>query len=198
MSKARYATAIAAVALALSAPIAQSAPIVFEASLSGPAESPPNASPGTGFARVIFDNAAHTMRVIADFTGLLGRTTASHIHCCTLPTAGVATQTPSFTGFPLGVTSGDMDQTFDTTLASTYRAAFITANGGTAAGAEAALLQGLLDGVAYFNIHTTSFAGGEIRGFLQRVPEPATVVLLTMGLLALVRPVRRRVTIVRR
>jgi hypothetical protein len=42
----------------------------------------------------------------------------------------------------------------------------VTANGGTTAGAEAALLAGLEAGQAYLNIHTTMFPGGEIRGFL--------------------------------
>ena len=68
----------------------------------------------------------------------------------------MATQTPSFIGFPLGVTSGTYSNIYDTTLASTYRAAFITANGGTVAGAEAALFAGLLAGQAYFNIHTVA------------------------------------------
>ena len=83
---------------------------------------------------------------------------------------GVATTTPSFPGFPLGVTSGNFNNTFDTTLTSTYNAPFLAANGNTAAGAEAALLAGLLAGQAYFNIHTSMFPGGEIRGFL--VPGP--------------------------
>ncbi len=38
------------------------------------------------------------------------------------------------------------------------------------------------NGQAYFNIHTQSFAGGEIRGFLTPVPEPQTYQLLAMGL----------------
>src|SRR5207237_4095828 len=85
-------------------------PITYTATLTGPGESPPNASPGTGFADVFFDTAAHSLRVIVDFSGLLGTTTASHIHCCTVipfsGTANVATTTPTFAGFPLGVTSG--------------------------------------------------------------------------------------------
>ena len=48
-----------------------------------------------------------------------------------------------------------MDQTFDTLSNSTYNAPFVTANGGTAAGAEAALFAGLAAGTAYLNIHTT-------------------------------------------
>ena len=125
------------------APSANATIINFVADLSGPNESPPNASPGTGFADIHFDTVANTMHVQVSFSGLLGMTTASHIHCCTaLPgagTAGVATVTPTFTGFPLGVTNGTYDHTFDMTLLSSYNPVFVTANGGTAASAEAVL-----------------------------------------------------------
>jgi hypothetical protein len=75
--------------------------------------------------------------------------------------------TPAFTGFPLGVLSGTLDHTFDLTQLATYNSPFVTANGGTAAGAEAALLAAIAAGKAYYNIHTTVLPGGEIRGFLQ-------------------------------
>jgi hypothetical protein len=163
--------------------------IVSIAQLDGPSESPPNASPGTGFAEVDFDIVAHFMRVRVTFSGLEGTTTASHIHSSTAtPGAGnaiVATQVPSFVGFPLGVTSGTYDHTFDTSLASTYNPAFVTAHGGTAAGAEAALGASLEAATAYLNIHTTVFPGGEIRGFLHAVPEPGSIILLGIGALGL-------------
>ena len=141
----------------------------YSAALSGAAESPPNASPGIGSVLVTVDTTALTMRVRANFSGLTGNTTASHIHCCTaVPgtgAAGVATTTPSFVGFPLGVMSGSMDQTYDMTQAGSYNPAFVTANGGTVAGARTALFNGLAGGTAYFNIHSSTFGGGEIRGF---------------------------------
>jgi hypothetical protein len=149
---------------------ARAAVFNYEASLSGPNESPPNASPGTGYAEVDVDDVAHTMRVRAVFSGLLGTTTASHIHCATaVPfagTAGVATTTPTFAGFPLGVTSGSYDNTLDLTLASSYNPTFVTAHGGTPAGAEAFLLASIASGNAYLNVHSTFATGGEIRGFL--------------------------------
>ena len=161
--------------------------IVYVANLTGPNEFPSNNSPGTGFAQVTIDLALHTLTIHADFTNLQGTTTAAHIHAPTTDpfagTASVATQTPLFSGFPTGVTSGSYDHVFDTLDAATWNASYVTANGGTAGGAEAAFAQALADGKAYFNIHTTAFTGGEIRGFLA-VPEPGTVGLLAVGAVA--------------
>ena len=159
---------------------------VYKATLNGASEAPPNVSPGFGTATVTFDFDAVTMRVETSFSGLLGNTTASHIHCCTaVPgtgTAGVATTTPTFPGFPLGVTSGSYDHTFDMSLASSYNPAFITSHGGTISSAMNALIFGLDAGETYLNIHTSVFPGGEIRGFLVAVPEPSTYALMLAGL----------------
>lgn len=190
------ARAVAAIVLGMAALSASAAVHTYTATLSGAVEAPPNASPGTGTVTVSLDPTAHTLRVEADFSGLLGTTTMAHIHCCTaVPgtgTAGVATELPTFTGFPLDVTSGSYDHTFDTLLASTWNPAFVTNNGGTIAGAESAFLAGLDEGRAYLNLHTTVAPGGEIRGFLQPVPEPASVALLALGAPVVLLAARRR------
>jgi len=172
-------------------------PITYNVALTGPGESPPNASTGTGFAVVTIDSTANTLNIVSEvFSGLLGTTTASHIHCCTgVPgtgTAGVATQVPSFSGFPLGVTSGSYSMSFDMTLASTWNPAFITAKGGTPADAEAALVAGAAAGEAYLNIHSTFAPGGEIRGFLVAVPEPGTLSLAVASLAGILLAWKRR------
>lgn len=181
----------AAAVAALSASAAQAQLISFPVFLDGPSEAPPNASPGTGVGQIDIDPTLHTLRVSVTFSGLLGNTSAAHIHAATAVPfqglAGVATQVPSFMGFPLGVTEGTYDMTFDTLMASTYNPTYINNNGGTPASAEAALFQSFAQGRAYLNIHSTMFPGGEIRGFL---PAPGAAALLGLGGLCAAR--RRR------
>jgi len=188
----RMFAAAALSAAALVHGVAQAHESIYTAPLLGASEFPAASTPGTGIATVTMDFDLLTMRVEATFSGLLGNVTASHIHCCTTtPNTGnavVATMTPSFTGFPTGVKAGSYDHTFDMALASSYNAAFITANGGTVGSAFNALVAGLDSGKAYFNIHTSSFSGGEVRALLAPapVPEPATysLVLVALGLMA--------------
>jgi hypothetical protein len=168
--------------------------LVFTTTMTGSQEVPPTGSPGIGSALVTIDTVTNLMTVNVSFAGLVSPTTIAHIHCCAPPggIAPPATMVPSFTGFPVGVTTGTYFQTFDLTLASTYNPAFIAASGGTVAGAQAAFTTGLLNGLAYFNIHTSQFPNGEIRGQLQAVPEPATLLLMGAGLTAAAGVIRRR------
>lgn len=177
--------------------LAHAVTLTFSAALSGSAESPANVSPGVGTVLVTYDDVTHLMRIQGAFSGLTGNTTAAHIHAATAVagtgTAGVATQTPSFVGFPLGGTSGSFDLTLDLGLASSFSTAFVTANGATVAMAEAALMAAINSGKAYFNIHTSTFGGGEIRGFLApTVPDGGmTAALLSFAVVGLA-AVRRR------
>src|SRR5712691_7368516 len=171
-------------ALMLASASSYAAPTTFVAGLTGALEVPASGSTATGSAAIVLDPAANTLSVHVTFSGLTSGTTAAHIHCCldaifeTGVNVGVATTTPTFPAFPLGVTSGTYDRVLDLTLASSYNPAFITAQGGTVATAEAALIRGIQNGETYLNIHTTNFPSGEIRGFLVAVPAPARLSLL--------------------
>jgi uncharacterized protein YhjY with autotransporter beta-barrel domain len=179
MKRSLRATAVRSVSLLLaltaglpqlvSTAYAQSVTLVTR--LIGSNESPPTGSPGSGQALVVLNPALNTMSVAINFSGLQGNTTASHIHCClSLPfqtgvNVGVATTTPTFPGFPLGVTAVTYLRSFDLLNAATYNPAFIT-SAGTVAGARNALVAGLVGAETYLNVHSTLFPGGEIRGFM--------------------------------
>ena len=182
--------------------------------LDGPSENPVNASPGTGVGFADYDSVARTLTMSATFSGLIGTVTQTHFHGnATSPiglppgsppwsdavrqatagatgNTGIAIGAPSLPGFPLGGTSGVYNHVLDLTDPTVYNATFLANNGGTAAGAEAAFASALATGRIYWNVHSTQFPGGEIRGFGFLIPEPAGASLLAAGLLVLRR--RRR------
>lgn len=166
--------------------------VKYRTFMNGGNENPPTPSLGTGTSLVTVDLDTLMMRVEASFSGLTGNTTIAHIHCCAAPpeNVGVATPTPTFPGFPAGVTEGTYDNTFDLSDSSSYNGSFITSNGDLD-GALNALLDGLANGEAYLNIHTEFRSGGEIRGFFQLAPEPSSISLLLFGVLGAL--ARRRI-----
>ena len=135
------------------------------------------------------------MDVDASWSGLTGSTTAAHVRgVTTVPysgTAGIASQSPTLTGFPAGVTSGTYHYTVDLTDASGYDSAFITASGGTVSDALNALIFGMADGRMYFDIATAAHPTGEITGFLTPTPELASIglgLLIGAGMLTRRKP----------
>ncbi len=141
---------------------------------------------GTGLVELFFDVDTHDLTIYTTFSGLSAPTIASHIHCCTalggVGTAGIAVDSPSLVGFPLGVTAGTYLHTFDLDDPLNFTPAFLTASGGTAALATARLVGALNAEKSYLNIHTTAFPGGEIRAFPALAATPASLPLLALAL----------------
>ena len=137
-------------------------------SLNGASEVPPSGSPATGTFTATYDTVTDTLNYMLNVTGLLTGATAAHVHGLAGPgvNAGIL--------IPLDVVAG---QTTFMTMNS------IVASPANAATFESALQNGQIN--AYVNVHTTGFPGGEIRGQLNAVPEPATMFLLAPALLAL-------------
>ena len=78
-------------------------------------------------------------------------------------------------------------QVFDLTQPLIYNPAFIALQAGSTPAemlmnAENSLIAGIIGGQTYFNIHTSNFPAGEIRGQLAPVPLPAALPLFAAGL----------------
>jgi len=147
---------------------ANSGLITCSATLTGSQETPPNASPGSGSGTFTYDTGTNTFTYSVTFSGLLGTTTASHIHAPNPPGLAAPVIIP-LTTVPLGVTAGT----------------FI----GSAVYSNVNFVTWLLTGLTYINIHSSVSPGGEIRGQLacsqtSGVPEfSALGLLFVVGLL---------------
>ena len=129
----------------------------FTASLSGAAETPTNASAGTGFGTVELNGNSLTFDVA--FTGLGSSNTLAHIHL------------PAPTGVPAGV-SIDL---------APFKIGVVNTTGRYSGTVTVSLAQktAILAGLSYFNIHTANLGGGEIRG--QIVPAASKFILTGVG-----------------
>jgi hypothetical protein len=168
-----------AIAAALSATAASAAVDFYTPfGLTGAQEVPSFSTPGVG--RGFIDIDGSTMTISVTWRNMLQPVTVSHIHCCAAfgANSGVAVDFGSaLTGF----TAGTRTLTFDLDLSSTYTNGFRAANGGTAAGAKAALLAAFENETAYFNLHSAARPAGEIRGQIAAIPEAGTWAMLITG-----------------
>lgn len=174
MSKLRL-PVLAGLAMAAASPAAAQS---YTTILSGLNEVPANGSPATGTGTLLLTGDGQFAQFDISFTGLTAPISVAHIHCCALPgaNAGVAIDL-----LPPNISDGSFSRSYDLTLDSTWGAGFLAANGGTADGARTAFLAGLNAGGAYINLHSQTFPGGEIRGNLNAVPEPASWAMLIAG-----------------
>lgn len=119
------------------------------AELKGTSEVPPNGSTATGFATVVVD-PSNTL-IVYRVTHSLAAPTGAHLHL------GIATEVgPVSIAFPSA--ASPITGTATTTVAQA---------------------NAIRSGRMYVNVHTSAFAGGEIRGPLLRVGERALTATMT-------------------
>ena len=80
MRVAHFSAAVAAATLVLSAAAAGAETMNFKADLTGPAETPPTDSKGTGTLSATYDTATKTLTWTVDYSGLTGPAIAAHFH----------------------------------------------------------------------------------------------------------------------
>jgi hypothetical protein len=154
-------TALLGFVLAALALPAYSSILMFDATLTGAQQTPPNASPATGLGTVLLDDVADTITVNFSWSGLIGGpATAAHIHG-PAPVGASAPVLFPFTGVPAATSGSIPQQVFSITPTQIGQ---------------------LEAGLYYFNIHNAQFPAGEIRGQIGAVPEPATLVMLAAGI----------------
>ena len=116
---------------------------LFTVTLSGAQEVPPNGSPATGTGTLELNGAETLIAARVSWSGLTGNASDAHIHGPAGPGVNVGVLFP-FTGSVPAATTGSVP-----TKVFTITPAQVTQ---------------LKAGQMYFNVHSATFAGGEIRG----------------------------------
>jgi len=144
--------------------------IVYDITLTGSQEVPPNASPGTGTAQVVLNTATGGVTVTGSYSGMLANVTAAHIHGLAAANANAGV----IVGLtPTGGTSGS-----------------ISGSGTLTAGQ----ITGMQNGLTYVNVHSTALPGGEIRGQIVPLPLPGAFSLVSPDDFAISQPLTPTLT----
>jgi MYXO-CTERM domain-containing protein len=134
--------------------------------------------PGTRTGSGIFNMTltGTTLNITGDFGGLSGTFRDAHIHAAALPgvNAGVLYGLASQITLSTDLKSGTINATVQ-----------LVDNANNRGFTVAQQLEQLNGGLWYFNVHSSTFTGGEIRGQINPVPEPSTIALGVLGLGAL-------------
>jgi hypothetical protein len=173
-----------------------SAVTIFHAVLSGLNETTPNNSTATGFATFELNDAMTALSMTVTINGIdvtgtqtadpLDNLSAAHIHALApgAPLTASGGVVWGFFGMPFNNTMPN-DGTvtpFAIGVGGTFTGVWNATEGnGTTLLAQ---LENLHASRTYINFHTTEFPGGEIRGAITPIPEPATLTLLGLGLLS--------------
>ena len=131
--------------------------LTFTATLSGSNEAPPVAATGAGgFATVTINVAAQTVEWVVDVYNLPSGVTAGHIHA-----GGAGVAGPVVVNFTVPVNASN-----DFRIAGTARATDVVARQAQGVNSFEDLIQAIMTGNAYVNVHSQVNPGGEIRGQL--------------------------------
>jgi hypothetical protein len=141
----RLASVVAVVAGLCSAP-ASAQVVEMLARIDGAQETPPSPSSGVGIGVFAVDSASGVVDYRITFTGLTTAETAAHVHGFAAP------------GVPAGIL-------FTLPLGSLKCGTFTLAP---------SQIADFLAGLAYVNVHSTAFAGGEIRGQIAEIESQPT------------------------
>ena len=136
---------------------AQAQTLAFTATLSGSNEAPPVAATGAGgFATVTLNLTAQTLSWVVDVFNLPSGVTAGHIHA-----GGAGVAGPVVVNFTVPTNASN-----DFRITGSARPADVVARQPQGVNTWEDLVQAMMTGHTYVNVHSQVNPGGEIRGQL--------------------------------